>query len=217
MMNILIMGPPGAGKGTQAARIASFCKIPHISTGDIFRAEIKQASELGKKIKSYLDSGKLVPDEVTVEVIKKRLQQDDSKKGFLLDGFPRTIPQAEALDDILRELGSSLDLVINIRVEPQVLLERLTGRRVCQKCGTTYHVLYQPPKNEGVCDQCGGELYQRSDDTVETVSNRLDVYQRQTAPLLEYYQRSGIVKEINGELSIDDVFKDIEQFIRSLV
>lgn len=216
MMNILIMGPPGAGKGTQATRIASFCEIPHISTGDMFRAEIKQASELGKRIKSYLDTGKLVPDEVTVEVIKKRLQQADTQKGFLLDGFPRTIPQAEALDGILKEMGRSLDLVINIKVDPQVLLERMTGRRVCQKCGATYHVVNQPPRVEGVCDQCGGELYQRSDDTVETVSNRLEVYQKQTAPLLEYYQQRGIVAEVNGEQSIDDVFKEIEQVIRRL-
>jgi len=215
-MNILIMGPPGAGKGTQASRIASFYEIPHISTGDMFRAEIKQGSDLGKKIKSYLDSGQLVPDEVTVEVVKKRLQQADTQKGFLLDGFPRTIPQAEALDGILKEMGRSLDLVINIKVDPQVLLDRMTGRRVCQKCGATYHVVNQPPRVEGVCDQCGGELYQRSDDTVETVSNRLDVYQKQTAPLLEYYQQRGIVAEINGEQSIDDVFKEIQEVIRRL-
>ncbi len=216
MMNILIMGPPGAGKGTQASRITSFFEIPHISTGDMFRAEIKQASELGKRIKSYLDTGQLVPDEVTVEVIKKRLQQADTQKGFLLDGFPRTIPQAEALDGILKEMGRSLDLVINIKVDPQVLLDRMTGRRVCQKCGATYHVVNQPPRVEGVCDLCEGELYQRSDDTVETVSNRLDVYQKQTAPLLEYYQQRGIVAEVNGEQSIDDVFKEIEQLIRRL-
>ncbi|HHY39817.1 MAG TPA: adenylate kinase [Syntrophaceticus sp.] len=215
-MNILIMGPPGAGKGTQASRITSFFEIPHISTGDMFRAEIKQASELGKRIKSYLDTGQLVPDEVTVEVIKKRLQQADTQKGFLLDGFPRTIPQAEALDGILKEMGRSLDLVINIKVDPQVLLDRMTGRRVCQKCGATYHVVNQPPRVEGVCDLCEGELYQRSDDTVETVSNRLDVYQKQTAPLLEYYQQRGIVAEVNGEQSIDDVFKEIEQLIRRL-
>jgi len=180
------------------------------------RAVIKQGSDLGKKIKSYLDSGQLVPDEVTVEVVKKRLQQADTQKGFLLDGFPRTIPQAEALDGILKEMGRSLDLVINIKVDPQVLLDRMTGRRVCQKCGATYHVVNQPPRVEGVCDRCGGELYQRSDDTVETVSNRLDVYQKQTAPLLEYYQQRGIVAEINGEQSIDDVFKEIEQVIRRL-
>lgn len=214
-MRILIMGPPGAGKGTQAARIALSCEIPHISTGDIFRTEIKESSDLGKKIKSYLDTGKLVPDEVTVEVIRKRLLQPDCERGFLLDGFPRTIPQAEALDSILKTIGESgLDLVINISVAPQVLLERLTGRRVCGKCGTTFHILYQPPQEDGTCDRCGGDLYQRSDDTVETVSSRLDVYRRQTAPLLEYYQRRGIIQEVNGELSIDDVFQGIEKVIR---
>ncbi|HHV34876.1 MAG TPA: adenylate kinase [Syntrophomonadaceae bacterium] len=216
-MRILIMGPPGAGKGTQAARIASFCEIPHISTGDIFRTEIKESSELGKKIKSYLDTGKLVPDEVTVMVIKKRLQQPDCSRGFLLDGFPRTIPQAEALDGILIGLSKNrLDLVINISVDAQVLLERLTGRRVCRNCGDTYHILYQPPQKDEICDRCGGDLYQRSDDTAETVSNRLDVYQRQTAPLLEYYQKRDIVQEVNGELSIDQVFKEIEKVIRSI-
>lgn len=211
-MRMLIMGPPGAGKGTQAARITSFCGIPHISTGDMFRIEIKESTELGKKLKSYLDSGKLVPDEVTVEVIEKRLKQADCEKGFLLDGFPRTIPQAESLDGILGETG--LDLVINIRVDPGVLLERLTGRRVCRKCGKTYHLLYQPPKEEGSCDNCDGELYQRSDDTRETVSNRLKVYQNQTAPLLDYYGRCGIVREVNGEKSIDDVFQEIKKVIR---
>ncbi|HHY29354.1 MAG TPA: adenylate kinase [Syntrophaceticus sp.] len=215
-MRMLIMGPPGAGKGTQAARIASFCEIPHISTGDIFRTEIKESSELGKKIKSYLDTGKLVPDQVTVMVIKKRLLQPDCTRGFLLDGFPRTIPQAEALDSILKEIEEGrLDLVLNISVDPQVLLERLTGRRVCRKCGATYHLLYQAPERDGICDSCGGDLYQRSDDTAETVSNRLDVYRRQTMPLLEYYRQRGIVQEVDGELSIDQVFSEIEKVIRS--
>ncbi len=214
-MRILIMGPPGAGKGTQAVRIASFCEIPHVSTGDIFRAEIKGCTDLGRKITSYLDTGKLVPDEVTVEVIRKRLQQPDSHKGFLLDGFPRTIPQAKALDGILGEMGSALDLVLNIRVAPQALLKRLTGRRVCRKCGATYHLLYQVPQADGVCDSCGGELYQRSDDTVETVTNRLDVYQKQTAPLLDYYRERDLVREVDGELPIDQVWAEIEKLIRS--
>lgn len=211
------MGPPGAGKGTQATRIASFCEIPHISTGDIFRAAISEGSELGQKLKGYLDAGKLVPDEVTVEVTRERLEKPDCSQGFLLDGFPRTIPQAEALDGILKELSISLDLVLNISVSPEVLLERLTGRRVCRKCGATFHLLYQPPAKENLCDQCGGELYQRSDDTAETVSERLDVYQKQTAPLLEFYEKRSLLREVDGELSIDDVWAEIEKVLRSLV
>lgn len=213
-MRMLIMGPPGAGKGTQAAQITLFCGIPHISTGDMFRTEIKESTELGKKLSSYLDSGKLVPDQVTVEVIEKRLKMPDCEKGFLLDGFPRTVPQAEALDGILGKDG--LDLIINISVDSAALLERLTGRRVCKQCDKTYHLLYQPPQNEGVCDNCGAQLYQRSDDTRETVSNRLEVYQSQTAPLLDYYARRGIVRDINGEQSIADVFQEIKKVIRGL-
>lgn len=211
------MGPPGAGKGTQAARIASFCGIPHISTGDIFRATIRDGSEIGRKLKGYLDDGRLVPDEVTVEVIRERLKQPDCKKGFLLDGFPRTIPQAEALDGMLKEMGISLDVVLNITVEPAVLLERLTGRRVCRECGATFHVVYQPPRKEGVCDRCGGELYQRSDDTAKTVSERLEVYQRQTAPLLEYYKVRDLLRKVDGELPIEEVWMEIENILRSLV
>jgi adenylate kinase len=216
-MRILIMGPPGAGKGTQAVKIASFCEIPHISTGDIFRAAIREGTELGRKLKGYLDEGKLVPDEVTVEVIRERLQKPDCAKGFLLDGFPRTVPQAKALDGILREMQTSLDVVLNIEVASQVLLERLTGRRVCRHCGATFHVVYQPPRREGVCDRCGGELYQRSDDTERVVSERLEVYARQTAPLLEYYQERGLLRKVNGELSIDEVWLEIEKILRSLV
>lgn len=216
-MRILIMGPPGAGKGTQAVKIASFCEIPHISTGDIFRAAIREDSELGRKLKGYLDEGKLVPDEVTVEIIRERLQKPDCEKGFLLDGFPRTVPQAKALDGILKERQTSLDVVLNIEVAPQVLLERLTGRRVCRNCGATFHVVYQPPRKEGVCDRCGGELYQRSDDTERVVSERLEVYARQTAPLLEYYQERGLLRKVNGELSIDEVWLEIEKILRSLV
>lgn len=216
-MRILIMGPPGAGKGTQAVKIASFCEIPHISTGDIFRAAIREGTELGRKLKGYLDEGKLVPDEVTVEVIRERLQKPDCAKGFLLDGFPRTVPQAKALDDMLKEMNASLDVVLNIEVASQVLLERLTGRRVCRNCGATFHVVYQPPRREGVCDRCGGELYQRSDDTERVVSERLEVYARQTAPLLEYYQERGLLRKVNGELSIDEVWLEIEKILRSLV
>jgi len=210
------MGPPGAGKGTQATRIASFCEIPHISTGDIFRAAISEGSELGRQLKGYLDAGQLVPDEVTVAVTRERLEKPDCRKGFLLDGFPRTIPQAEALDEILKELGISLDLVLNISVRPEVLLERLTGRRICRKCGATFHLLYQPPSKENVCDRCGGELYQRSDDTAETVSERLDVYKKQTAPLLEFYERRSLLREVDGEPPIDAVWAEIEKLLRSL-
>jgi len=210
------MGPPGAGKGTQASRIAEYCNVPHISTGDIFRAAIKAGTELGMKLKGYLDAGQLVPDAVTIEVIKERLKEPDCTRGFLLDGFPRTIPQAEALDRLLAELGVRLSAVLNIAVSPEALLQRLTGRRICRKCGAPYHVVFNPPAVPGVCDRCGGELYQRSDDTEETVKERLEVYAKQTAPLLEYYRKQGLLKEINGELDIEDVWKEIQGVLRSL-
>lgn len=215
-MRLLIMGPPGAGKGTQAGRIAECYGIPHISTGDIFRAAIKAGTELGMKLKGYIDAGQLVPDEVTIEVIRERLNEPDCSKGFLLDGFPRTIPQAEALDSMLRELGARLDAVLNIAVSNEVLLRRLTGRRICRKCGAPYHVDFNPPAVPGVCDRCGGELYQRSDDTEETVRERLDVYARQTAPVLKYYQERGLLKEINGELGIEEVWREIQNALRGL-
>ncbi len=210
------MGPPGAGKGTQAARIAGYCNVPHISTGDIFRAAIKADTELGMKLKGYLDAGQLVPDAVTIEVIKERLKEPDCIRGFLLDGFPRTIPQAEALDRMLVDLGVRLSAVLNIAVSPEALLQRLTGRRICRKCGTPYHVVFNPPAVPGVCDRCGGELYQRSDDTEETVKERLEVYTKQTAPLLEYYRKQRLLKEINGELDIEDVWKEIQGVLRGL-
>lgn len=210
------MGPPGAGKGTQAARIAEYCNVPHISTGDIFRAAIKAGTELGMKLKGYLDAGQLVPDAVTIEVIKERLKEPDCSGGFLLDGFPRTIPQAEALDRMLGDLGVRLSAVLNIAVSPEALLQRLTGRRICRKCGTPYHVVFNPPAVPGVCDRCGGELYQRSDDSEETVRERLEVYTKQTAPVLEYYRKQGLLKEINGELDIEDVWKEIQSHLRSL-
>ena len=210
------MGPPGAGKGTQAARIAEYCNVPHISTGDIFRAAIKAGTELGMKLKGYLDAGQLVPDAVTIEVIKERLKEPDCSGGFLLDGFPRTIPQAEALDRMLGDLGVRLSAVLNIAVSPEALLQRLTGRRICRKCGTPYHVVFNPHAVPGVCDRCGGELYQRSDDSEETVRERLEVYTKQTAPVLEYYRKQGLLKEINGELDIEDVWKEIQSHLRSL-
>jgi len=210
------MGPPGAGKGTQATRISSFCEIPHISTGDIFRGAIETGTVLGKKLKGYLDTGQLVPDQVPVEVISERLKKPDCAVGFLLDGFPRTLPQAEALARLLSGMRKHLDLVLNIRVEPEALLKRLTGRRICRQCGASYHVILQPPVEEGVCDRCGGELYQRSDDTEATVSDRLAVYQKQTKPLFEYYSRQKLLKDIDGEPSITAVWSEIEQYLRSL-
>jgi adenylate kinase len=213
---MLIMGPPGAGKGTQATRISSFCGIPHISTGDIFRGAIETGTVLGKKLKGYLDTGQLVPDQVPVEVISERLKKPDCAVGFLLDGFPRTLPQAEALARLLSGMRKHLDLVLNIRVEPEALLKRLTGRRICRQCGASYHVILQPPVEEGVCDRCGGELYQRSDDTEATVSDRLAVYQKQTKPLFEYYSRQKLLKDIDGEPSITAVWSEIEQYLRSL-
>lgn len=210
------MGPPGAGKGTQAAKIAEHFGIPHISTGDIFRAAINSGSELGRKLKQFLDAGKLVPDEVTIAVVRERLEQPDCENGFLLDGFPRTIPQAEALDQILREMGTELDIVLNISVAPEIIVQRLSGRRICRNCGATYHVKFQPPKHPGVCDRCGGKLYQRSDDNEETVKERLDVYTKQTAPLLDYYRKRGLLTQVDGNQSIDQVWSEIERTLRSI-
>lgn len=208
-MNILFMGPPGAGKGTQAERIVEEFSIPHISTGDAFRLAMKQGTPLGLKAKEYVDQGLLVPDEITNGIVKERLALDDCQKGFLLDGFPRTLQQAEALDVMLTELGRGIDHVVNLKVDRSLLLARLTGRRICKSCGTTYHVLFNPPKVEGVCDKDGGELYQRSDDTEEKVGTRLDEYTSKTAPLLDYYSRKGLLREVDGEKDIDVVTSDI--------
>lgn len=208
-MNIILMGPPGAGKGTQAERLVEKFGIPHISTGDMFRKTLKEGTELGLKAKSYMDQGKLVPDEVTVGIVKERLMETDCQKGFLLDGFPRTIQQADALEKILAEINKDLDAVINIKVIRDVLIERLTGRRVCKACGATYHILFNPSRDNNKCDKCGGELYQRDDDTLATVGNRLDVYEAQTAPLIEYYKQKGLLKEVDGAQSMDEVFQDI--------
>ena len=214
-MKIILMGPPGAGKGTQAEKLVEVYQIPHISTGDMFRKAQKEGTELGLKAKSYMDQGQLVPDEVTVGIVKERLAEDDCKEGFLLDGFPRTVQQADALDGILKELGMALDRVVNIEVDKAFLVDRLTGRRVCRTCGATYHVTNKAPKVEGVCDKCGGELYQRNDDKIETVSNRLDVYAAQTAPLIEYYQSKGIMSSIDGSKSMEDVRADIRSALGS--
>nr|WP_207732320.1 adenylate kinase [Heliobacterium chlorum] len=203
------MGPPGAGKGTQAELLVKHFAIPHISTGDMFRAAIKNGTELGQKAKAYMDAGQLVPDEVTIGIVRERLAQDDCQQGFLLDGFPRTVPQADALDETLKQLTMNLDAVIDIQVTHEKLIERLTGRRICRQCGATYHVVFNPPAAESKCDKCGGELYQRSDDSRETAENRLDVYNKQTQPLIDYYQAKGLYKRINGEQEMPAVFQDI--------
>lgn len=208
-MKLMIMGPPGAGKGTQAEVLVKELGITHISTGDMFRAAIKEGTEMGKKAKEYMDKGQLVPDEVVVGMVKDRLSQPDCAKGFLLDGFPRTLAQAEALSNTIDELGMKFDGVINIDVPRERLMARLTGRRVCKGCGASYHVIFNPPKSEGVCNTCGGELYQRSDDNEETVSNRLDVYEAQTQPLIDYYKERGLLLNINGDQEIDKVLKEI--------
>ena len=208
-MHIILMGPPGAGKGTQAANLVKKFSIPHISTGDMFRAAIKEGTELGKKAKACIDAGNLVPDEITIGIVKERLSQEDCKKGFILDGFPRTVDQADALKGILTELGLSLKSVLNITVPSADLVERAVGRRICRSCGATYHVKFSPSKQEGVCDACGGELYQRAADTEAPMQHRLSVYEAQTKPLLDYYQAAGLYVEIDGRQAIDKVFDDV--------
>lgn len=213
-MNILFMGPPGAGKGTQAERIVDTFDVPHISTGDAFRLAMKQGTPLGQKAKEFVDQGLLVPDEITNGIVRERLQLEDCNGGFLLDGFPRTLQQAAALDGMLAEMGRSIDHVVNLRVDRGLLLARLTGRRICKSCGSTYHVMFNPPKQEGVCDKCGGELYQRSDDTEAKVGTRLDEYISKTAPLLDYYASKAVLREVDGEKEIDEVTAEIVNCLR---
>ncbi|PTF83242.1 adenylate kinase [Staphylococcus chromogenes] len=215
-MNIILMGLPGAGKGTQASEIIKKYPIPHISTGDMFRKAIKDETELGKEAKSYMDRGELVPDEVTVGIVKERISEDDAKKGFLLDGFPRTIEQAEALNSILKDLGREIEAVVNIDVPEEELMNRLTGRRICEICGTTYHLVFNPPKVEGVCDLEGGKLYQREDDNPETVANRLDVNIKQSKPILDFYSQKGVLKNIDGSKNINEVTEDVIRILESL-
>lgn len=208
-MKLVILGPPGAGKGTQAEYIVERYNIPHISTGDIFRENIKNNTELGKKAKSYMDKGLLVPDELVIELVEDRINKDDAKEGFLLDGFPRTVAQAVSLDSILDKNDDKLTKVINISVDPEILIERAVGRRVCKTCGMTYHVKFNPPKEEGICDKDGTKLIQRDDDTEETVKTRISVYFDQTAPLIDYYRAQNLLVDIDGAKDIDKVFEDI--------
>ncbi|SFA46393.1 Adenylate kinase [Anoxybacillus pushchinoensis] len=215
-MNLVLMGLPGAGKGTQAEKIVEKYKIPHISTGDMFRAAMKEGTELGLKAKSYMDRGDLVPDEVTIGIVRERLSKDDCQNGFLLDGFPRTVAQAEALETLLQQLNRSIDYVINIEVDKNILMERLTGRRICKECGATYHLVFNPPAQVGVCDKCGGELYQRADDNEATVANRLEVNIKQSQPLLDFYAAKGYLRNIDGQQHIDQVFADICELLGGL-
>lgn len=213
-MNLILMGLPGAGKGTQAEKIIDAYGIPHISTGDMFRDAMKNETELGLLAKSFIDKGELVPDEVTNGIVKDRLSQDDTEKGFLLDGFPRTLAQAEELDKILKELGKKVDNVLNIHVASEVLIDRLAGRFICKDCGATYHKMFNPPKVEGTCDRCGGHnFYQREDDKPETVKNRLEVNIQNSEPILAYYEGQGVMDTIDGDRDIQEVFVDIEKLI----
>lgn len=215
-MNLILMGLPYAGKGTQAEQIVAKYNIPHISTGDMFRAAMKAETEMGLQAKSFIDKGALVPDEVTIGIVRERLSQEDCVRGFLLDGFPRTVAQASALEEIMKDLGKKIDYVLNINVDSGLLLTRLTGRRICKECGATYHLEFNPPAKADVCDKCGGELYQRSDDNEETVANRLDVNIKQTKPLLDFYEELGYLQSINGEQDINKVFADIDVLIGGL-
>lgn len=208
-MNLLIMGPPGAGKGTQAETLVRKLGITHISTGDMFRSAMKEGTEMGIKAKEYMDKGELVPDFVVVGMVKERLSQKDCSGGFLLDGFPRNVVQAEALDETLKSIGSNLDAVINIVVPREKLILRLTGRRICRNCGASYHVLFKKPRVEGICDICGGEIYQRSDDNETAAKNRLYVYDANTQPLIDYYGKRGLLRNINGDQEINKVMEDI--------
>ena len=212
-MKIIMLGAPGAGKGTQAMKIAEKYQIPHISPGDIFRANIKEGTELGKKAKSYMDQGQLVPDELTLELIMDRFQNPDCANGYVLDGFPRTIPQAEALTEALAKKGETIDYAINVEVPDENIINRMGGRRACLACGSTYHIVYAPTRVEGICDRCGEKLVLRDDDKPETVKNRLNVYHNQTQPLIEYYTRQGKLAEVDGTQSMEDVFNAIVKIL----
>ena len=213
MLRTILLGPPGAGKGTQAVRIVEKYGIPHISTGDIFRDNIKRQTELGKKAQEYMNKGELVPDDLVIEIATDRLLRDDCKKGFLLDGFPRTVYQAEKLDEFMQAHGGKIDHVINLEVDDDLLIFRLTGRRVCKQCGASFHVVNIPPKVEGICDRCGGELVQRADDTEETVKNRITVYKEQTMPLIDYYTKANNITTLDGSTPLDRCFAEIVEVL----
>lgn len=212
-MKIVMLGAPGAGKGTQAKMIADQYSIPHISTGDIFRANIKEGTELGKEAKSYMDKGQLVPDELTVKILLDRVAKEDCKNGYVLDGFPRTIPQAEVLEDALTKLNDKIDYAINVEVPDENIVRRMSGRRACLSCGATYHIVHIPPKAEGVCDRCGKDLVLRDDDKEETVQKRLNVYHGQTQPLIDFYEKKGVLKEVDGTVDMKDVFAAITRIL----
>lgn len=216
-MKIIMLGAPGAGKGTQAAQISEKYRIPHISTGDIFRNNIKKGTALGNQVKTYMDQGLLVPDELVCELVVDRVQQEDCKKGYVLDGFPRTIPQAESLQQALAANGGTLDFVINIEVSDEVIIKRMGGRRACPACGATYHLTFAPPAQDGICDVCGTKLILRTDDALETVQKRLEVYHKQTQPLIDYYSKAGILERMDGSKERQQVFADIMTILEKQV
>ncbi len=215
-MNLILLGAPGAGKGTQAKMIAEKYNIPQIATGDMLREAVAKGTELGKKAKEYMDRGELVPDDVVIGIVKERLQQPDCERGFILDGFPRTLAQAEALDEMLKELGKKIDAVINISVPEEEVVRRIAYRRTCRSCGAVYHLIYNPPKEDNKCDKCGGELYQRDDDKEETVRERFKVYRERTEPLIDYYRKKGLLYEVDGTKDINGVFEEIVRILERI-
>jgi adenylate kinase len=215
-MNLILLGAPGAGKGTQAKKIVEKYGIPQISTGDMFREAVAKGTELGRKAKEYMDRGELVPDDVVIGIVKERLSQPDCEKGFILDGFPRTLKQAEALDTMLEELGKKIDAVINVDVPEEEIIKRIVYRRTCRSCGAVYNLIYSPPKEDMKCDKCGGELYQRDDDKEETVKARLKVYREQTEPLINYYAQKGVLHNVDGTKNIDEVYSEIEKILSAI-